>query len=111
MPGRAVLVVVAKLDETLTERVEALQGIGGGLLRAKILHCGKIMACGANVRDEARIAKERNGREDDPEQGQEGERGEEDSFSEVAAGAFAAGAECGAILKKDVAENVTKENT
>ena len=52
------LVMELVSGETLAERVEALEGIGGRLLRAKILHCGKVVAGTANVRDEARVADE-----------------------------------------------------
>ncbi len=58
MQRRAVLVVVAKLDESLPERVEVAQGIHGRLLRAEILHCGKILAGASNVRDKVRISDE-----------------------------------------------------
>src|SRR5271163_2074324 len=96
---RAVLFVAAKLDEGLPERVELLQRIKRRLLRAEILHWAQILSGVPNAGDEVRVSNERDDRDDDPNQGQDGDGGEQYAASQVAACACAAGSQRGAILQ------------
>src|SRR5580658_290809 len=109
MQRGAVLIVTAKLDEGLAERVELLQRVKRGLLRAQILNGGEILGRATNAGDEMRVSDERDKREDNPERSQSGGGGEQDSPSQVTASACAAGSQRGAVLQQNMAENVTEE--
>src|SRR5271170_2638706 len=97
MQGRAVLLVVAELDEGLPERVELLQRIECRLLRAEILDRGKLLSGTSNARYHARVSNKGNECDDDQNRGQGGDGREQNAAAQVSAGARAAGTERGAI--------------
>src|SRR5579859_239603 len=99
MQRRTVLVVTAKLDKILAESFEVSQGIDRRWLRAGTLHQGKILAGALNVGDQACVSSERNCRDDDPRHSQDGDGGEQNAASKVAACTLTAGSERSAILQ------------